>query len=268
LYIIKENGALVFILTFISMTFLMLFIPMYQNTAQRNLMQLILSYFENLKYEDNSATKNLEADYVKNLFVLPEIIDKVIIFPLNYCDTFIKGRYNFSNINIFELKFTPKKYNSFRGILIKINIYTKENTNGRIVITRIPKYLYSEHLWKELRKFKTNNSLFNKYFDIYYDEIINIENILTTEFMKKMLNIVKLENKLLNDIRVSFEKKHMNIVIPNNSLFLTSWFDFPFFKSLLNLDNYHDIYTKLSLILFIIDTLCTQKEVEENFGEN
>lgn len=175
-------------------------------------------------------------------------------FNQNIGDDYFIGTYDGVHITVAEekLKYVKldmnnheMKKNIFSGVCILFEM--NKNFKGRTVVLQDHGLFNAFHRIKDLENVKLEDSLFEKYFEVYADSQIESRYLLTTGFMERMLRLRDLYDG--KSIQFSFRNNTLLIAIPTKQdMFEAN----SFFRSNINKDKvdivFEQFYTLFSIV--------------------
>ncbi len=227
--------------------------PFYKNLKE-NFYNLIFSFLGNFKYYNSDTNSSLSES-------LQHQISSIKLFQnfnIYRCDDIIEGNYNGLNILVADLYLGYKVVSGktritntvFDGILIYLNC----NKNFRsTTVVRIDGGFLENFQISDLEKIKFDDPVFEKTFEVYSNDQIEARNLLTADFMNKLL---KAQKRFKMPVTCSFEDGKMYIALHN----VKDWFDVPIMDCCLtDIKTFQKILIDLITVLSVLETLQTDK---------
>ena len=215
----------------------------YKAKAKKIILPQLLSFMGDFK-QINLSIENQDEE-IKNIKNL-KLIKSFNRWKFDDC---INGKYKDLDIKIRELDLkevtgygkSKRVKQIFKGILIKCPSF--KNFDGFTLVTN------EKFFFKPGEKISLEDVQFEKYFDVYGSNQIESRYLLTTAFIKRIVEIRNLPN--LKNIKMSFENNSIYIAVPSTK----DWFEIPIWKKANKISNYRAIVLELLSILSIIETL-------------
>lgn len=165
-------------------------------------------------------------------------------------------KYNFLKDLFFGYNFSLRKKRLLYGLFFEANFNRAINSNTRI----FSKKLINFQNFK-LKKIKMDNTDFNKIFDVFTDDKINANYILTPKFMENLTKIAKFAR---HDFRMSFKNDRVFMFFNQNR----DSFEPNMLKSVNNRKNINEIKREILAVIGIIKTLELNKKIWIYGGED
>lgn len=222
-------------------------IYIYKKKVKPQIMPDFANFFGTFSYQHEGTipdsylmTSDLFADYNQNIG-----------------DDFFYGTYDDVRITVAEEKLRlvkrdmnnhEMKKNVFSGICILFEM--NKNFKGRTVVLQDRGLLNSFHKVKGLQNVKLEDSLFEKYFEVYSDSQIESRYLLTTGFMERMIKLRDLYDG--KSIQFCFQNNTLLLAIPTKQdMFEAN----SFFRSNVNKQKVDIVFDQFYLIFSIVKLL-------------
>ncbi len=168
-------------------------------------------------------------------------------------DDCIEGEYNGLNLKIVELDLQDKAEDSaeqiFDGLMMEVDIY--KNFTSHTIIK--PDKAFRET--RELKRVILEDPEFEKEFDVYSNDQVDSRYILTTAFMRRLV-----------ELKMSVKKRVEVVFYNQKAYFFIDYredkFELPINKPVTDMQHYQNILLDLVRILRVVDTL----KLEQNIG--
>ena len=212
----------------------------------------LLSYIGDFRHEAKGSlfsSKNEIKSRIHDLYLFGKINNL-------YCYDSVYGVLNGKQIDICEIKLTPKEMiddllcKECRGVFISSS--TDLNLSDFITIAKKDSRAKIK-LNKDVMLFKTENKSFNKLFNVYTTNVSQAKKILSQDFVKQFLDAYY---ELGLSISCAFVNNKLYMLILNNKKIYKDWFSFENCKkSYLDKSNYKGLLNDVLDVLKLVDTI-------------
>lgn len=266
---------------------------LYGLSAKKRILPVLLGFWGNYSYippiniitaiynviKEKSGFAGLMAEFQKDksteISVNSEILARLLYFENISYDDKIAGKFEDMDIEIAELTTSyttrdkdnkPTVHTTFKGVVF--SAVMNKSFNGMTAISydsidrnrldnpRVHGFSVTENKAQvRSEKVHLEDPEFRKHFEVFSNDQIEARYILTTAFMNRFL---KLSQAFDGRIKAIFINKNIYILIDVRK----DWFEIPFFKSAVDLNNYRVFINDFTKLLSILDTL----KLNQNIG--